>query len=800
MHIISSVALLLFISSVAAAVPLPAAEVHVDCTNGSDLHGDGSASRPFKTPEQAREHIRTLRSSANYNYVDSHSGLFTLLTVNVAGWCELASTLVLDNPALDSNVAWTGSGADAGFSGGVQLSAADTNTANGTAITQVNLKKYNFSTSNLGKLSGRGYSGGSACIDLNNFEASAAELFYRPHKEGGAGAGAGAGDVVEDLETMRVARFPNVAGTPATSDWLEVAHVGSVGATGTPLGVTAAVAARLSKWSAELEANPGAQAWTHGLWSWNWADSHRPVTAIAPDTETLVVGNDDINRDVNPIKVHGGGQGGNYYVYNLRSELDGPGEYYVDAQTATLSYIPPLAVQPPPSPPSKDEPCTWNVTISRSDTKGAWHSLLVPGGVNDAFKFSGCSASGPMGLECTRMKPRVHAGAHVLVNNEGTAIGEGVCCNGVDDSVISAVRLKCSTPPPPPPPPPSPAPPAPPAPPLGSYHVSRLATVVSLLGVSNVSFTRIEIRFARGAGVSVVNSLRVVLDSCTLSNHGMMAVNITGGLENGVRNSEVGGNGDGGVVLDGGDRLTLTPSNHFVEDTSLHHNQRWLLNYAPHVFMGGVGQRVLRSRIFAGPQIGVFMQGNDHSVADSVLHDLGQQCSDCGAFYAGREWTYRGNKLLNNTWYRIESIWGAVSAVYLDDQLSSVTIDSNTFDHVSGFVLELGGGRNNIFTNNIINGTGSVHFDNRGHDGNGCAHAGAMPYEFLARVPYKTAAVWSKYQDLPNLLDDEPCTPKYNQIEGNTLCGGVTSLGFDVATATGKWGSFVKNNTVRAQC
>ena len=134
-----------------------------------------------------------------------------------------------------------------------------------------------------------------------------------------------------------------------------------------------------------------------------------------------------------------------------------------------------------------------------------------------------------------------------------------------------------------------------------------------------------------------------------------------------------------------------------------------------------------------------------------------------------------------------------------DDQLSSVAIVGNTFDHVSGFVLELGGGRNNVFTNNVINGSGSIHFDNRGGDGTSCARTGQMPFVFLNRVPYKSSA-WSKYDDMATILEDAPCTPKYNQIENNILCGGVTTLGFDVATATQKWGSFVKNNTVSAEC
>ena len=46
---------------------------------------------------------------------------------------------------------------------------------------------------------------------------------------------------------------------------------------------------------------------------------------------------------------------------------------------------------------------------------------------------------------------------------------------------------------------------------------------------------------ARGAGVVVKDSTDVVFDTCTISDHGSMGVNITGGKACGVQNSDVAG-------------------------------------------------------------------------------------------------------------------------------------------------------------------------------------------------------------------------------------------------------------------
>ena len=63
----------------------------------------------------------------------------------------------------------------------------------------------------------------------------------------------------------------------------------------------------------------------------------------------------------------------------------------------------------------------------------------------------------------------------------------------------------------------------------GQYHVSRLQSVVVATGVTQVSFSNLEIRYSRGGGVIITDSQSVLLEKCTISDHGQMGVNITGG-------------------------------------------------------------------------------------------------------------------------------------------------------------------------------------------------------------------------------------------------------------------------------
>jgi parallel beta-helix repeat protein len=495
------VALALHVSCTYARTPV---HFHVDCQHGDDSATGLVRDESLRTVHAAQASVRSLR--------ENDTTKPTPAVVHITGLCELKTVLQFD--AKDNNVIYIGDGEGAILSAGTQL---ETTHGDENGLISIDLAKYNFSADNLGKLKGRGYSGGSACILLNRFESSAAELFYRPNSTRSTASARSVS--VEDMDTMRLARFPNVAsgGLPSDADWLKISTVKDH-----TLGLNGVTPAQLASWGQEMAA--GSDAWMHGLWAWNWADSHRPITSVGIDS--LVVGDDDAgDADVAPIKAgSSGGQGGNVYAYNLRSELDQEGEYYIDRQKATLDFMP--------------------------------------------IGGAGSSSSGSR----------------------------------------------------------------------GSYFLSRLEAVVAVSGASNITLQNLEIRHSRGGGVVVTDSNGFLVKDCTVANNGMMGINITGGTNCGVAESEISGNGDGGVIMMGGDRTTLTPAGHFVRNCSLHHNQRFIMNYAPHVFLGGVGQSVEGSEIFAAPQIGVFMQGNDHTLSSSNLHHLAQQCSDCGAFYMGREW------------------------------------------------------------------------------------------------------------------------------------------------------------------
>jgi len=87
---------------------------------------------------------------------------------------------------------------------------------------------------------------------------------------------------------------------------------------------------RPSRWIGEQD------PWVHGYWFWDWSDERHPVAAIDPAQHTISV------RP--PYHGYGYRKGQWYYAFNLLSELDAPGEWYLDRAAGVLYFRPPSAL------------------------------------------------------------------------------------------------------------------------------------------------------------------------------------------------------------------------------------------------------------------------------------------------------------------------------------------------------------------------------------------------------------------------------------------------------------------------
>lgn len=199
--------------------------------------------------------------------------------------------------------------------------------------------------------------------------------------------------------------------------------------------------------------------------------------------------------------------------------------------------------------------------------------------------------------------------------------------------------------------------------------------LVAVEDCMNITFENITFENTRGMAIYSDNSQKLTIKDCVFRNIGMVAVSlglgfeetvsivhnatlrpkrrVIGGLkahmwdnlafnrqagkDNLIIGCEIYNTGCGGVIIDGGDRASLTPGNTHVVDCDIHDYNRIDATYRPGVRIFGVGNSVAFCKIHNAPQMAVEIMGNDISIAYNEIYECCTDSYDNAAVYIGSE-------------------------------------------------------------------------------------------------------------------------------------------------------------------
>lgn len=312
--------------------------------------------------------------------------------------------------------------------------------------------------------------------------------------------------------------------------------------------------------------------------------------------------------------------------------------------------------------------------------------------------------------------------------------------------------------------------------------ISRKATIslvdgplVLVAGTRNLKFQGITFQDGRGDGMLVQASQDILVQGCTFTNIAMNAVNMTNVTNSGVDSCDISKVGEGGVRMNGGDRLSLTNGNNFVTNNWIHHYARDCKTYRPGVFLLGCGNYAGNNRIEDAPHSAIGISGNNQLVEKNEINRVCLDTSDAGAIYSGRNITFRGNVIRYNILSDVRSTAvlsnGStatdVVGVYLDDMASGFEVTSNIFKNCAIGVLVGGGRENKIANNAFINSSIDVQADARGISSPTDVWSAWNLDGFLAEVNYTQAPYSTAYPRLATIKTEEPTMPKYNVLQNN---------------------------------
>lgn len=133
-----------------------------------------------------------------------------------------------------------------------------------------------------------------------------------------------------DDEPMTLARWPN-EGFVKIVDVVGGQPFDVRGTKGDKVGKFVYEGDRPKRWVGEKD------LWLHGYWFWDWSDQRQKVASI--DTERRVISLEP------PYHHYGYRKGQWYYAFNALSELDSPGEWYLDRETGLMYFWPPKPIE-----------------------------------------------------------------------------------------------------------------------------------------------------------------------------------------------------------------------------------------------------------------------------------------------------------------------------------------------------------------------------------------------------------------------------------------------------------------------
>ncbi|WP_127490598.1 Ig-like domain-containing protein [Paenibacillus glycanilyticus] len=215
-----------------------------------------------------------------------------------------------------------------------------------------------------------------------------------------------------------------------------------------------------------------------------------------------------------------------------------------------------------------------------------------------------------------------------------------------------------------------------------------------IMGGNHVRIVHCEIRNFTEGGVRINTQSRWLYDDFAKAsgvNHAVIGTHI----------HHIGGTG---VILNGGDRLTLEPGNNVVENSHIHDFAYYHKAYNPAVILTGAGNRISHNEIHDAPHPGVLIFGNDHVVEYNNIYDVCKTFSDLGAIYMnlGASPQERGTVIRRNYFHHIGEGKAGVQGVYPDNFTMGLTIEENIFYRMGNSAILNNGGAHIKTSNNLF--------------------------------------------------------------------------------------------------
>ena len=230
--------------------------------------------------------------------------------------------------------------------------------------------------------------------------------------------------------------------------------------------------------------------------------------------------------------------------------------------------------------------------------------------------------------------------------------------------------------------------------------------MVEMKNCSNVILEGLTFQEGRGSAISVAEGKNCLISNCRIERFGKDAIHIGGGSAHGISGCFLSTFGCSGIDIAGGDRKSLTPANHYIENTVVKDFSLFKRTYEPAAHVEGCGIRISNNRFMNSSSSAMRLEGNDITVEYNEISHVVNESDDQGGLDMWYNPSYRGIVVQFNYWHDIKGgTRHGAAGVRLDDMISGVKIYGNVFErcgalHFGG--VQIHGGKDNLVENNLF--------------------------------------------------------------------------------------------------
>jgi hypothetical protein len=295
-------------------IELVYANFSVDCNEGNDSNS-GTPTSPFKSLTRARDAVRSVPRPLSPPGINVliRGDCYPYESGSSSANFSLVAVLYLDNPSLDS---------------GSSIDAPIIWKSDPEATTPARLLAGASIPPSAWKSVG---SVGAFEVDLGSTGLNVAQYGFGSLSAGGMGTCTDSlMEFFWNKSAQTIARWPNI--NPSNNSW-QFVQISTVENANKQFSINETAAVRANLWV------NAPSAWLHGFWSFGWADSFVEIAQITSNSPSA--GYTTITTKDTTTPQYGYLENADFYALNIKTELDAAGEYFIDTDLNTLTFIPP---------------------------------------------------------------------------------------------------------------------------------------------------------------------------------------------------------------------------------------------------------------------------------------------------------------------------------------------------------------------------------------------------------------------------------------------------------------------------